>query len=97
VPQATWDVGFKVVADGLLVTIEGASARWVGDEQGEAQPGPDWVNYVLYDFIDAVMRGSETEVPYVEGVKSLAISVAGYESVKRGAPVAMKNLLPPDL
>ena len=30
VPQKSWDVGFKVVADGLLVTIEGANARWVG-------------------------------------------------------------------
>jgi predicted dehydrogenase len=97
VPQATWDVGFKVVADGLLVTIEGASARWVGDEQGEAQPGPDWVNYVLYEFLDAVKTNEKTNVPYIEGVKSLAISVAGYESVKRGRPVAIKDLLPADL
>jgi predicted dehydrogenase len=97
VPQATWDVGFKVVADGLLITIEGASARWSGDEQGEAQPGPDWVNYVLYEFLDAVKTNGKTNVPYIEGVKSLAISVAGYESVKRGRPVAIKDLLPADL
>jgi len=97
VPQATWDVGFKVVADGLLVTIEGASARWVGDEQGEAQPGPDWVNYVLYEFLDAVKTNGKTSVPYIEGVKSLAISVAGYESVKRAGPVAIRELLPAGL
>jgi myo-inositol 2-dehydrogenase / D-chiro-inositol 1-dehydrogenase len=97
VPQAAWDVGFKVVADGLLVTIEGASARWVGDENGEAAPGADWANYVLYDFIDAVKSGKPTQVPYVEGVKSLAISVAGYESVKSGGPVALRSLLPADV
>lgn len=97
VPQAAWDVGFKVVADGLLVTIEGASARWVGDEEGSAEPGADWVNYVLYDFIDAVKEDRPTQVPYVEGVKSLAISVAGYESVRRGGLVELKDLLPADL
>ena len=39
VPQKSWDVGFKVAADGLLVTIEGANARWVGDEEGEMKAG----------------------------------------------------------
>ncbi len=95
VPQAAWDVGFKVVADGLLVTLEGASARWVGDEEGKAQPPEDWANYVLYEFLDAVQGKGEVSVPYVEGLKSLALSVGGYESVKRGgAPVNIAELLP---
>jgi hypothetical protein len=35
-----------------------------------------------------------TSVPYAEGVKSLAISVAGYESVKRGCkPVELAKLI----
>jgi predicted dehydrogenase len=97
VPQAAWDMGFKVVADGLLVTIEGPNARWVGDEEGEAKAEDTWPNNVLYDFLDAVIEGGTAQVPYIEGVKSLAISIAGYESVKRGAPVALKELLPPGI
>ncbi len=95
VPQATWDVGFKVVADGLLVTIEGPDASWVGDEEGAMKAGEDWPEYVLYELYDQVIAGStQTSVPYLEGVKSLAISLAGYESVNRGgAPVNIADLL----
>ena len=97
VPQAAWDMGFKVVADGLLVTIEGPNAKWAGDEEGEATADETWANNVLYDFLDAVIEGRKPEVPYVEGVKSLAISLAGYESVDKGGPVALRDLLPADL
>ena len=93
VPQAAWDMGFKVVADGLLVT----NAKWAGDEEGEATADETWANNVLYDFLDAVIEGRKPEVPYVEGVKSLAISLAGYESVDKGGPVALRDLLPADL
>ncbi len=96
VPQGKWDVGFKVVADGLLVTIEGANARWVGDEAGEMQAAENWAEYVLYELYDQVIAGNtRTSVPYIEGVKSLAISLAGYESVNRGGvPVHVADLLP---
>lgn len=98
VPQAAWDVGFKVVADGLLVTIDGPNARWVGDVQGEATADESWVNAVLYEFLDAVQGTGECTVPYVEGVRSLAVSVAGYVSVERGGvPVSLAELLPPGL
>lgn len=94
VPQAAWDMGFKVVADGLLVTIEGASAKWVGDEEGEMEAPKDWATYVQKDFIEAVIAGRPAGIPYDEGVKSLAISIAGYESVKRGgAPVKLAELI----
>lgn len=85
IPQGTWDAGFRVVADGLLVTIEGANARWSGDEEGSMEAGADWASYVLYELYDQVIAGeTETSVPYLEGVRSLAISLAGYESVKQG-------------
>jgi len=95
VPQAKWDIGFKVVADGLLVTIDGANASWVGDEEGSLQAPADWTEGVLNEFLDAVKAGSnQTSVPYIEGVKSLAISIAGYESVKRGGvSVTLAELL----
>lgn len=94
VPQAAWDNGFKVVADGLLVTLEGANARWVGDVKGEQPSSKDWPNFVLNDFIEAVKTGGQPTVPYTEGVKSLAISIAGYESVRRGgAPVKLSDLI----
>jgi predicted dehydrogenase len=95
VPQAAWDTGFRIVADGLLVTINGPNASWVGDEQGEATADPNWVQAVLYEFLDAVQSGGTTSVPYEEGVKSLAISLGGYESVNRGGvPVELAELLP---
>lgn len=94
VPQAAWDVGFKVVADGLLATISGPSAKWVGDEEGEMEAPANWATYVQKDFIDAVIAGRPATIPYDEGVKSLAVSVAGYESVKRGgAPVKLSDLI----
>ena len=56
--------------------------------------GANYPAYVLYDFFDAVMAGKKTEIPYAEGVRSLAVSLAGYESVKRGgAPVALSELV----
>jgi len=95
VPQAAWDNGFRVVADGLLVKIEGPNASWVGEEKGEATAEPNWVQAVLYEFLDAVQSGGQTSVPYEEGVKSLAISLAGYESVNRGGvPVDLAELWP---
>ncbi|MBM3473961.1 MAG: Gfo/Idh/MocA family oxidoreductase [Armatimonadetes bacterium] len=94
VPQGQWDVGFKVVAEGLLVTIDGPSARWTGDESGEATAAEDWPLAVLYEFLDCVIAGRQPSIPYVEGVKSLAVSLAGYESVARNAPVALADLLP---
>jgi len=85
VPQGAWDSGFKLVADGLLVTIDGPDARWGGEEEGDLKASENWGEYVLYDLYDSVIAGStQTAVPYIEGVRSLAISLAGYESVRRG-------------
>lgn len=96
VPQAKWDMGFKVIAEGLLITIDGPNAIVVskdGEERMDADD--DWTDGVLFNFLDVVAAGgTETEVPYIEGVKSLAVSVAGYESVARGgAPVTIEELL----
>jgi len=94
VPQGKWDNGFKVVADGLLITIDGANASWVGDEEGEMIADKDWTSLVLYDFLDSVKEGKKASVPYDEGIRSLAISIAGYASVERGgAPVDPRELL----
>jgi predicted dehydrogenase len=94
VPQATWDVGFKVVADGILATVNDASASWVGEDSASLAAPADWVNYVLRDFVAAVIAGRPASVPYEEGVRSLAISLAGYESVARGgAPVRLADLV----
>jgi myo-inositol 2-dehydrogenase/D-chiro-inositol 1-dehydrogenase len=95
VPQAKWDVGFKVVAEGLLVTIDGASCSWSGDEEGSMAAAENWPNGVLCEFLDVVKAGgTQTSVPYLEGVKSLAISVAGYESMNRGGcPVGIAELM----
>ncbi len=97
VPQGSWDVGFKVVADGLLVTIDQASASWTGDETGEAVAADTWALNVLYDFVDSVIAGERPSIPYIEGVKSLAVSLAGYASVEAGGPVAMSAILPAEL
>jgi predicted dehydrogenase len=95
VPQAKWDMGFKVVAEGLLVTIDGANASWAGDTEGSLTAPDTWPAGVLYEFLDVVKAGgTHTSVPYIEGVKSLAISVAGYESMNRGGcPVEVSELI----
>jgi myo-inositol 2-dehydrogenase / D-chiro-inositol 1-dehydrogenase len=95
VPQARWDMGFKVVADGLLVTIDNANCTWCGEEEGSMEACADWPSGVLYEFLDAVIAGSnQTSVPYIEGVKSLAPSVAGYVSMERGGvPVSIADLM----
>jgi len=85
VPQAKWDNGFKVVAEGLLITIDNGNASWAGEEEGSMEGGAEWHNLVYFDFIDAVKEGRKgTSVPYSEGIKSLAISVAGYASAEQG-------------
>jgi len=84
-PGTRWDNGFRIVAKGLLVRIDGGNVFWSGEEEGERRVGPEWPSYVLYDFLDAVKEGRQsTRIPYDEGIRSLAISVAGYESVRRG-------------
>jgi len=94
VPGTAWDAGFRIVADGLIVTIDGGNVSWRGQEQGSLEAGENWVSYVLYDFLDAVIEGRPAKVPYDEGVRSLAISVAGYASVARGGrPVSVPRLL----
>jgi predicted dehydrogenase len=94
VPGTAWDAGFRIVAEGLIVTIEGANVSWRGQEQGSLEAGENWASYVLYDFLDAVIAGRPAQVPYDEGIRSLAISVAGYASVERGGrPVSTTRLL----
>ncbi|MGQ9730087.1 MAG: Gfo/Idh/MocA family protein [Candidatus Zipacnadales bacterium] len=94
IPQGQWDVGFKVVADGLLVTIDGPNARWAGEITGEATAPDDWTLHVFDEFIDCISAGKQPSIPYIEGVKSLALSLAGYESAKRGTAVTPQELLP---
>jgi len=99
VPQVKWDNGFKVVAEGALVTIDGPNASWQNEdgEFAEAAPG-NWYDAVLTQFTDAVQGTGAATIPYEEGVKSLAISLAGYESVARGnVPVELAEILPEDL
>jgi predicted dehydrogenase len=95
VPGTAWDCGFRIVAEGLIVTIQDANVSWKGVESGEMKAGENWVSYVLYDFLDAVRDGRPSKVPYDEGVRSLAISLAGYEAEAKGAPVCPQDLIAP--
>ncbi|MFP4249954.1 MAG: Gfo/Idh/MocA family protein [Armatimonadota bacterium] len=96
VPQVAWDNGFKVVAEGAMVTIDGPNATWTTDAGETSEQAPDdWHDAVLVEFTDAVAGRGETTIPYEEGVRSLAISLAGYESVERGnAPVELAEIMP---
>ncbi len=96
VPQVKWDNGFRIVAEGLFAAIDGGNATWQDEDGAGSEPaGKGWADYVLYDFLDAVIEGRrETFVPYDEGIKSLAISLAGYASVEQGgAPVDPRQLV----
>ncbi|MFW6156443.1 MAG: Gfo/Idh/MocA family oxidoreductase, partial [Armatimonadota bacterium] len=96
VPQVAWDNGFKVVAEGAMVTIDGPNATWTTDAGETSEQAPDdWHDAVLVEFTDAVAEGGETTIPSEEGVRSLAISLAGYESDERGnAPVELAEIMP---
>ena len=88
VPGTAWNNGFHIVAEGLMVTISGGNVSWAGDETGSLDAGENWQSYVLYDFLDAVMEGrGATTVPYDEGIRSLAVSLAGYASQEQGGAV----------
>ena len=99
IPQVAWDNGFKVVAEDCLVTIDSANASWTNEDgEGSMEAPSDWANAVLIDFIEAVKSGGGNAVPYEEGVKSLAISLAGYLSAERGSvPVELAEILPEDI
>jgi len=96
IPQVAWDNGFKVVAENALLTIDGPNVRWTNENGAfEEKAASDWPNAVLVEFVHAVMGQGQATIPYVEGIKSLAVSLAGYESVKRGfAPVELAEILP---
>jgi len=42
------------MAEGLLITIDGANCSWSGDEEGSLEAAQDWPSGVLYEFLDAV-------------------------------------------
>jgi len=94
VPGTAWDNGFKIVAEGLIVTIDQGNVRWAGEEAGSMAAGDNWQSYVLYDFFDAVLAGrKETTVPYSEGISSLALSQAGHLSAEAdGKTIYLENL-----
>ena len=79
-----------------MVTIDSANASWVNEDgEGSMDAPSDWADAVLVDFVNAVATGGTCEVPYAEGVKSLAISLAGYLSAERGSePVELAEILP---
>lgn len=95
VPGTAWDCGFRIVAEGLIVTIDGGNVRWAGQETGECKAGDNWASYVLYDFLDAVRDGRPSQVPYDEGVRSLAISLAGYAAEASGQAVSPVDMVAP--
>ncbi len=96
VPQVKWDNGFKVIAEGAMVTIDGPNVNYTNEDGEVSEQAPsDWYDAVLVEFTDAVAGEGQATIPYEEGVKSLAISLAGYESVKRGnAPVELAEIMP---
>ncbi|MGD9496787.1 MAG: Gfo/Idh/MocA family protein [Armatimonadota bacterium] len=95
VPQVKWDNGFKVVAEGALVTIDGPHASWHNEDGEFNQEAPArWYDAVLIEFVNAVQGKGTASVPYEQGVRSLALSLAGYESVARGnVPVELAEIL----
>ncbi len=85
-------VGFRVTARNLQVMS--GSSWWsvivVEGEKSEAlEVSAD--PYTVQDrhFIDCVKAGRESEVPYLEGVKALEITLAAVKSAKTGQPVRL--------
>lgn len=99
IPQVAWDNGFKVVAENVLLTIDGPNVKWTNEDGAYEEKAPDrWYDEALIEFVRAVKGEGAATIPYEEGVKSLAISLAGYESAARGnAPVELAEILPAGL
>ena len=87
-----------MVAEGALVTIDGPNVSWQARMASSRGRARQLYDAVLTQFVDAVQGKGEATIPYEEGVKSLAVSLAGYESVARGSvPVELAEILPEDL
>lgn len=87
--------------DGLYTTTnqEGIPLRLTIEKDGQPQSIPvnpfpaDPYALELQHFVDCVTSGSEPLVSGEEAVKSLAISLAGLESVEKETPVSLKGVI----
>lgn len=87
-------VGLKIVAKNLQVEINYASTKiHKGSETVEIRHTVD--PYLEEDrkFLQSIVEDSPTEVPIIEGLKTLAVTLAAVESWRRGTPVQVDELL----
>lgn len=100
VPQGSWTNGMTVAAEGLSASIGGPvpDLAWESlRSRGAARPERGWSSQVLLEFIGATLVRCEASVPYEEGMRSLAVSLAACRSAEGGgAPVAPAEMIQED-
>ncbi|RJS74300.1 gfo/Idh/MocA family oxidoreductase [Candidatus Bathyarchaeota archaeon] len=87
-------VGLRIVAKNLQVEVSYVSTKiHRGSETVEIRHTVD--PYLEEDrkFLQSIVEDSPTEVPIMEGLKTLAVTLAAVESWRRGSPVRVEELL----
>lgn len=83
-------IGFRLIAREVeLIGTNGTVIVVKGDERETIQMSVDPFEAEDRHFIDCVKAGRDSEVPYVEGVKSLEATLAAVKSVEEGRPIKL--------
>ena len=83
-------VGFRVVARHLQLVCRGRRCTLIrGDRVETLTAAADPYMEEDRHFIECVKRGRGTEVPYVEGVKTLEVTLAAVKSAREGRAVKL--------
>ncbi|RLF20375.1 MAG: hypothetical protein DRZ82_02300 [Thermoprotei archaeon] len=77
--------GFRVVSRHIQIVASGRECKVIeGDKVEVLKPSVDPFFEEDRHFIECIKRGEETEVPYIEGVKTLEVTIAAARSAERG-------------
>jgi predicted dehydrogenase len=94
--RADW--GRRAVWGQASGTGRGVSVRRVWDTNIRYAGQHFGASYIEHQkFAQAVRDGTPAEIPLDEGLRAVAVGLAAHHSIATGAPVAMADLLPPEL
>ncbi|MCS7460331.1 Gfo/Idh/MocA family oxidoreductase [Paenibacillus doosanensis] len=94
------DVTMEIIGTEGVISVDafGQKNEVYSDEAGKAQWshwGDRMDRYMLLDFVRAVRERGQAPISGEDGMRSAAVALAAYESVRRKASVDMKDILGP--
>ena len=82
--------GFRVVSRHIQLVATGRGCKIIeGNKVKTIETKVDPYFEEDRHFIECIKRGEETEVPYIEGVKTLEVTIAAVRSAKRGEVIRL--------